>query len=137
MPTRLTPHQALIYTLISTSAVDARMSDAELKRIGTIVSELPVFAGFDPDHLILEAQACQRIVSGDNGLEHILDLIAEGLPAELRETAYVLAAEIAAVDLKVGLEEKRFLQLLSSRLGLDRLVVVALERAARARHRHV
>lgn len=134
-PDKLRPAQALIYAMIATSAVDARMADSEMKRIGTIVRELPVFGDFDDDGLIIEAQACQRVVSGDDGLERVLDMIAEGLPEPLYETAYVLAAEIAAADLRVGIEERRFLQLLARRLRLDRLVTTALERAAAARHR--
>ena len=121
--------------MISTSAVDARMSESELKRIGTIIKELPVFGGFDEDRLIAESQDCQRVVSAPDGLGMVLDMIADGLPPKLYETAYVLAAEIAAADLRVALEERRFLQLLAGRLKLERLVTVALERAAAARHR--
>ncbi|MEZ5844166.1 MAG: tellurite resistance TerB family protein [Hyphomicrobiaceae bacterium] len=135
MTKKLTPPQALIYAMIATSAVDARMSESELQRIGTIIKELPVFVDFDENRLIAEAQACQRVVSGEDGLERVLDLIAGGLTPSLHETAYVLAAEIAAADLKVAVEERRFLQLLAGRLRLDRLVAVALERAAAARHR--
>ena len=64
----------------------------------------------------------------------MLDLIADGLPERLHETAYVLAAEVAATDLRVKVEEVRFLELLAERLKLDKLVCAALERAARARH---
>ena len=55
----------------------------------------------------------------------------------LRETAYILAAEVAASDLSSRPEERRFMQLLAQRLRLDNLTVAALERAARARHQQV
>lgn len=135
MTKTLKPAQALIYAMIATSAVDARMSESELQRIGTIIKELPVFVDFDEERLIVEAQACQKVVSGPDGLERVLDMIATGLPTALHETAYVLAAEIAAADLRVAIEERRFLQLLARQLRLDGLVTAALQRAAEARHR--
>jgi len=135
MTNKLAPTQALIYAMIATSAVDARMSESELRRIGFTIKELPVFVDFDEERLIVEAQACQKVVSGPDGLERVLDLIASGLTPALYETAYVLAAEIAATDLRVAIEERRFLQLLARRLRLDSLVTAALQRAAEARHR--
>ena len=129
MTTKLTPQQALIYAMITTSASDNTMTDTELARIGWIVKELPAFEGFNEDDLIAEASIwLQR---GDPFL------IAEALPEHMRETAYVLAAEIAASDLTSSQEERRFLQLLASRLKLDPLTKAALARAAVARHRRV
>jgi uncharacterized membrane protein YebE (DUF533 family) len=134
MTATLTPPEALIYAMITTSAVDRRISDDELSRIGSIVKELPPFHEFDRDWLVNEAQDCGKILARPEGLDNVLDLIAEGLPERLHETAYVLAAEVAATDLRVKVEEVRFLELLAERLQLDKLVCAALERAARARH---
>ncbi|MEO1610067.1 MAG: tellurite resistance TerB family protein [Pseudomonadota bacterium] len=134
MTDQLTIQQAIIYAMISTFAVDNQMSDVELARIGWIVRELPAFEGFDPDDLIVEAQACSRVVSAPNGLEVLLDMIDNALPEHMRETAFILSAEIAASDQKASPEERRFLQLLAQRLGLDPLLVTALTRAAVARH---
>lgn len=135
MPETLSPQQALIYAMITTSASDNAMTDTELRRIGWVVKELPAFRDFDETRLIEEAQACAKVVSGPDGLNAVLDLIARSLPEGLRETAYVLAAEVAVADLKSSPEERRFLQLLAGRLGLDQLTVAALTRAAVARHR--
>ncbi len=134
MTDQLTPQQAIIYAMISASAVDNQMSDVELARIGWIVQELPAFESFDPDNLVMEAQACSRVVSGPDGLNKVLDMISEALPLHMRETVFVLSAEIAASDQKASPEERRFLQLLAQRLGLDPLLVAALTRAAVARH---
>ena len=134
MTDQLTPQQAIIYAMISTSAVDNQMSDVELARIGWIVQELPAFENFDPDNLVMEAQACSRVVSGPNGLDTVLDMIANALPTHMRETVFILSAEIAASDQQASPEERRFLQLLARRLGLDPLLVAALTRAAVARH---
>lgn len=132
---RLNPSQALLYALITTAAVDRSISDDELGRIGSMVRELPVFAGYDGDWLMQEAQACGKLLSKPpNGVDTVLDLVHDALPRELYETAYVLCAEIANADLSVSPEEARFLEKLALKLALDKLVVAALDRAARARH---
>lgn len=43
--------EALIYAMVTMSAVDRIISDGELSKIGAIVNQLPVFKGFDVDHL--------------------------------------------------------------------------------------
>ncbi|MFZ9413665.1 MAG: hypothetical protein ACO3CS_02245 [Alphaproteobacteria bacterium] len=58
---------------------------------------------------------------------------APALPRHLRETCYLCAAEIAAIDGRVPPEEMRVLQRLRSALGIDRLAAAALERATQAR----
>lgn len=130
----LTPPRALIYTMITISAVDRKISDVELGRIGSIVRDLPAFEGFEDERLVEESQSCGKILSGANGLDRVLDLIYAALPEHMRETAYALAAEVAAADRKVDPAEIKFLQMLGQKLELDRLTCAALERAARARH---
>jgi uncharacterized membrane protein YebE (DUF533 family) len=135
--TTLSPEEALIYAMITTAAVDRQITDGELARIGSIVKELPPFLNYDHEWLIKEAQDCSKVLAGPSGLDQVLDLIVDGLPEHLEETAYVLAAEVAASDLKVRLEEVRFLEMLAGRLNLSKLVCSALERAAKARHQKV
>lgn len=134
MADAITPHSALIYAMVTMSAVDRGMNDAELKRIGDIVQTLPVFRDFDPEQLVSETEACAELLAKNNGLEKVLVAIADTLPKKLHETAYALAVEVAAADLTVGQEELRFLQMLRDRLNLDKLSVAAIERGARARH---
>ncbi len=82
----------------------------------------------------MEAQACGKVFSGKNGLSDVLDMIREGLPTHMYETAYALAADVAVSDRNVRSEEIRFLELLAVKLGLDKLTCAALERGSQARH---
>ncbi|HUU65692.1 MAG TPA: tellurite resistance TerB family protein [Methyloceanibacter sp.] len=134
MTAPLDHHDALIYAMVTMSAVDRTMTDAELARIGEIVSHLPVFDTYDENQLITASQACGEILSGDNGLQHILQILRGTLPAKLRETAYAVALEVAAADLDVRPEETRFLQMLADSLELDKLTATAIERGIRARN---
>ena len=131
---KITPHEALIYIMITTAAADRQISDRELDRIAQIVRHLPVFMGYDMDNLAKAAERCGDLLSNEDGLDDILELIASALPKKLYETAYALAVEVAAADLKVPDEEIRLLELLRDALNLDKLVTAAIERSARARH---
>jgi tellurite resistance protein len=134
MTSPLSPQEALIYAMMTVAAVDRQVSEQELQRIGGIIKELPAFGGFGSDWLSREAQDCGRILSKPGGVDRVLEMIAAALAPELSETAYVLAAEVAASDLAIKAEETQFLELLADELGLDELICAALERGARARH---
>lgn len=127
-------HAALIYVMVTISAVDRSMNDEEIARIGLIVRNLPIFRDFSDEKLVQTAQECASIMGEEGGLDAVLGLISEALPGKLHETAYALAVEVAAADLSVEQEELRFLQLLRDRLNLDKLTIAAIERGARARH---
>ena len=127
-------HDALIYAMVTMSAVDRTVTDAELARIGEVVSNLPVFADFDQNRLVKAAEACGDVLSADGGLDQVLVLIRSALPKKLRETAYAIALEVAAADLSVPPEETRFLEMLRDSLELDKLTTTAIERGIRARN---
>ncbi len=131
---KITPHEALIYVMITTAAADRQISDRELDRIAQVVRHYPVFMGYDVENLAKAAERCGDLLSNEEGLDDLLDTIEKALPKKLYETAYALAVEVAAADLKVPDEEIRFLELVRDALHLDKLVTAAIERSARARH---
>ena len=132
---KISPQDALVYIMVTTSAADTTMTDAELASISNVVSRLPVFQGFDAATLPTLASDCLEMLSYDDGLDRILDLAHEALHEKLYETAYALAVEVAAADLHVEQEELEFLQMLRDRWTLDELTVAAIERSARVRFR--
>ena len=134
MNTTVNIHQALIYVMVTMTAVDARIGDTELQRIGRLVQTLPVFEGFDPERLTHVAQDCGEILQVDEGLNAVLGLVSQALPEHLRATAYAIAVEVAVSDQKIWKEEIRFLARLRDTLSLDKLTTAAIERAATARY---
>src|SRR5262252_9465334 len=126
-------HRALIYTMVVVSAADSEMPEAELRIIGDIVGDLPIFRDFDKRELSRILQDCTELISRENGLEQILKVIKSALPAKLRETAYAIACDLVASDGEASQEELRVLELLRHRLNLEGLVAAAIERGARAR----
>jgi len=126
-------HTALIFTMVLVSAAEGVMTDAELGTIGQQVRYLPVFRGFDHDRLTAVGRECAELLRQEDGLDIACDMIAEALSPRLRETAYALACDVAAVDGTLAEEEANLLELLRRRLNIDRLVAAAIERATQAR----
>jgi len=126
-------HRALIYTMVIVSAADNELPEAELRIIGDIVGDLPIFHDFDQAELPRVLNDCTELIGRENGLEETLTAIKAALPAKLRETAYAIACDLVAADGEASQEELRILELIRHRLNLERLVAAAIERGARAR----
>ena len=135
--TAIDHHTALIYVMVLVSAADREMTDAEMRSIGEIVRFLPVFQDFDPEELPKVASSCVEILDEEDGLDRIFGLIGRALPERLRETAYAMACDVAAADLRAGQEELRMLEMIRHRLDIDRLAAAAIERASAVRHRRL
>lgn len=134
-PSTLSPQDAMIFLMVVSASSDDRVTDTELMRIEGLIARLPVFEDYDLTKLTAVANRCADLVNGEPGLEGVIDMAVAALPERLHDTAYALAVEVAAVDLRLEQEELRFLEMLRDRLSIDRLVTAAIERAARARHR--
>jgi len=133
----VSPHAALIYAMILVSASDRSMPDMELRRIGQIVQNWPVFRDYDPNQLTDTSRECAVLLQTENGLDRVLGLIRTAVPLHLRETAYLLACDVAVVDGRVPFAESRILTRLRQALDIDHLVAAALERAISARHARI
>jgi tellurite resistance protein len=129
--------QALIYVMVMMTGVEGKVKPEELAEMELLLRTLPVFKGFDRARLATVVQECGDMLQVKDGMKTVLELVSDQLPPRLRETAYALAVEVAAVDLAVGKEELRFLAILRDALGLDKLVTAAVERSAIARYQGV
>jgi len=120
--------------MVVVAAADGTMSAKELRAIGDLVKNLPIFRDFDEERLVAASPECAAILQEDDGLDAVLGLIRNALPEHLRETAYWLALEVALADSRMMQEEIRVSELLRRALGIERLIAAALERGARARY---
>ena len=62
MAKTVSTHHALIYVMVTIAAVEGHLGDRELKAIGSIVKQLPIFRSFDSDKLTHVAQECGEIL---------------------------------------------------------------------------
>jgi tellurite resistance protein len=135
MAKKISIPEALIYAMVMVSAADGDMPDSELQRIGRLARFLPVFDDFDEEQIIPASKDIQEILAGPEGMDIALEIIRDTLPPRLYDTAYALAVEVATADLRLEMEELRFLQHLRARLDIDKLTAAAIERSAVARFR--
>jgi tellurite resistance protein len=133
----LSAQDALVAVMIATSAADDTMTMPEFHEITAIVGVLPVFEGYDTDRISEVGALVSDLFQEEDGLDALLGLIEQALPAHLRETAYALACDVAAADLRVAMTELRMLEELRHQLGVDRLTSAAIERGSRARHQRM
>lgn len=131
----LSTQDALIYLMLVAASSDDATSDHELELIHDLVLRTPVFADYDIGRLADVANGCVDLINGPAGLDGVIEMAIAALPERLQDTAYALAVEVTAVDLKLEQEELRFLELIRDHLSLDRLTTAAIEAAARARFR--
>ena len=120
-------HRALIYTMVIVSAADSELPDAELRIIGDIVRDLPIFRDFDQSELPRALNDCTELMNRENGLEETLKAIKAALPAKLRETAYAIACDLVAANGEASQEELSLIELIRHRLNLDPLVRTQLD----------
>lgn len=130
----LSKHAALIYVMIMVSASDRNMKNIELSSIGSIVKHLPIFADYDVTRLTETAAACSETLAGERGLDTAMDSAFNSLPRHLRETAYALALEVAAVDHRVKPAEMKILRIIRDRLEIDQRTAEALEKSILVRY---
>lgn len=131
---RFNPQEALICAMVLMGAADRSMSDAELGMMARLVQELPAFAEFRASEISAVTEVCLRLLERTDGLDRATGMIREALPMRLRETAYLLACEVAAADGDATQEELQFLSEFRVALDIDRLIAGAIERAAKARY---
>ena len=130
----LTAQDCLVALMIAVSASDENIRTAELIKIESAVSILPIFADYDEDRLSSISKTVFDLFEQEDGLDALFGLIRDALPERLFETAYALACDVAAADGHIEEPELRLLEEIRYELNLDRLHAAAIERGARARH---
>lgn len=130
-----TPEDALVAVMITISASDENMRTSELLSIERMVNHLPVFSNYAMARVTEVANTVFDILAEEEGLDILWTTVRAALPERLFDTAYALACDVAAADLRAGEHELRLLEEMRYELTIDRLLAAAIEAAARARHR--
>ena len=137
MTASLSAHDALVAVMITTSAADEQLRTEELLSITRLLEQMPAFDNYDPSNVKNVSAVVFDMLEVEDGLNAIVGLVKEALPAGLNETAYALACDVAASDNTVKMQELRWLEILRNDLEVDALAAAAIERAAQARHRRI
>lgn len=129
-----TAQDALVAVMVAVSVSDETIRTAELLAIERQVNHLPIFADYDADRIREVAQTVYRLIEEEDGLDTLFAMVRDALPERLNETAYALACDVAAADVRLGQTELRMLEEVREELEIDRLHAAAIEWGARARH---
>ncbi len=125
---------ALIALMVTVSVSDETIRTSELVAIERQVNHLPIFANYDMEAVREVAQTVYKLMEEEDGLDTLFAMVRAALPERLHETAYALACDVAAADVRLGQSELRLLEEVREELEIDRLHAAAIERGARARH---
>lgn len=129
-----TAQDALVAVMVAVSVSDETIRTSELLAIERQVNHLPIFADYDADRIREVAQTVYRLIEEEDGLDTLFAMVRDALPERLNETAYALACDVAAADVRLGQTELRMLEEVREELEIDRLHAAAIEWGARARH---
>lgn len=102
----------------------------------SLAAFLPLCPQIDAARAALMVPLINDMASAPDGVEAVLDLIADALPAALADTVYLLAADYVSACGTSLPEQMRLLERLAEAIRLDRLTRAALDRAALARSRN-
>ncbi|RMH52248.1 MAG: 2-dehydro-3-deoxyphosphooctonate aldolase [Alphaproteobacteria bacterium] len=133
MEASFSAQDALVAVMVAASASDEALSTEELLLITRIVEMLPAFVGYDQDRIRRVSATVFDLFEEEDGIDALIGLVREALPAGWNETAYALACDVVAADGTARHSELQFLQILRQDLGVGRLAAAAIERGARAR----
>ena len=111
----LSPHAALIHVMVLMSAADSDMTDRELKRIGDMVQNLPVFRDFNSDELVEIAEDCAGRLAKDGGLDGVLVGVQRGTTHQCYMEKMFPEAELKLY----GTQEEVFLDLAAGRIDMQ------------------
>ena len=132
--TILSPEDSLVAVMIAISMSDENVRTSELITIQQVVNHLPIFSNYNSERIRQVADITFELFEEEDGLDFFFELVKDGLPKRLYETAYALACDVAAADGYLDQPELRLLEEIRYELAIERLNAAAIERGARARH---
>ena len=132
--TILSPEDSLVAVMIAISMSDENVRTSELITIQQVVTHLPIFSNYNSERIRQVADITFELFEEEDGLDFFFELVKDGLPKRLYETAYALACDVAAADGYLDQPELRLLEEIRYELAIERLNAAAIERGARARH---
>jgi tellurite resistance protein len=104
--------------LLGAAASDGHIAEEEAQGLWTITGRMQLFSNWTADRFNNMMDKLIHVLKRD-GLDTLLERAAEGLPEELRETAFANACDLVLADGVVEDEEKKFLSQLTRVLGIS------------------
>lgn len=116
-PKELTEHEAFAAVVVGAVAADGNISDEEVAGANAIFARMKLYSDMPSDRFRKMIDRVFRLLK-QNGAQGILPLAAPRLSAQLKETAFAVAADLVLADGTVEGEEKAYLDALKAAFGI-------------------
>ncbi|MSQ25776.1 MAG: Tellurite resistance protein TerB [Dehalococcoidia bacterium] len=126
-PLKLNEREAFSAVCVLAVAADGVIDDAEVRRIIVSLAEKRLFRGQRMEEMVRLLNDGAKNVQ-KRGAAAVIEAAKQALSAELRETAFVLSADLVLADGEVDDKEKKFLEDFQKALGIsDELALKIIE----------
>jgi tellurite resistance protein len=126
-PLTLNEREAFAAAALAAVAADGVIERDEAQQLIGSLTEKRLFKGHSLDDLLSLLNKMANLIQ-KRGVQEVIEAASKTLPAELRETAFALAADLVLADGVVEQEEKKFLEDFQKALVIkDELAVKIVE----------
>lgn len=117
-PDKLTEAEGMAGIALSAIASDGMITEEEAAGLGTSLSRMKLFNGMSNRDINKIFERLIKVARAD-GVDKLLDLSSTAIRAELKQTAFAVAADLLMADGDVAPEEKQFLEKIQKNLGVN------------------
>jgi len=110
--------EAFLAIALATSAADGRIDESEVKGIFAYLLQMKMFSNFTDRQMSDIFKKLVKVLEKE-GIGGLVTIAKTSLPAELRETAFTCAVDIALADGVIEDKEKSLLEELQQVLGVS------------------
>jgi hypothetical protein len=126
--------QAVIAIAIAVMTADDDASEIERNELAFALRRLRLFRGYEPSYLQEQLRSISLKIKGQE-FGVVIGAVKRALTPQLRETAFLIAAELALVDTTLAAKEKVILEKLQTGLEIDAAVGSKIVEVIQIRHR--
>lgn len=116
-PPKMTPQEAFIGVIMSAVAADGVITQEEAQGVVTILNRMKLYQGVNQKELNGMLERTVNTLKSQ-GPSPLITAAKETLPADMRDTAFAVAADLVLADGVVADTEKKFLEDLQKAMGV-------------------
>ena len=114
---KLTEAEGVAGIALAAIASDGMITEEEAAGLGTTLSRMKLYAGMSNRDVNKIFEKLIKVARAE-GVDKLLELSSGAVRAELKQTAFAVAADLLMADGHVAPEEKRFLEKIQRSLGV-------------------
>lgn len=116
-PSKLSKEESFASIVLAAIAADGVITEEEANGLVVGLVRMKTYAGYNGNQLGAMLNKLIGIIR-KQGLDNLINMAKEGLPAEMRETAFAVATDLALADGEIANQEKDILTKIQQALGI-------------------